>query len=150
MRTRTIHDWFSEYGESHQHPVNKLIHWICVPSIFFSIVCLLSLVPVAGVTNLATVAMVFASLFYVRLSLSLGAGMMLFYTVCWWLTLQLQELTTPLWMIATIVFVVAWIGQFYGHRVEGKKPSFLKDVQFLLIGPAWLMGFVYQRLRIPY
>jgi uncharacterized membrane protein YGL010W len=150
MRTRTIHDWFSEYGESHQHPVNKLIHWICVPSIFFSIVCLLSLVPVAGVTNLATVAMVFASLFYVRLSLSLGAGMMLFYAVCWWLTLQLQELATPLWMIATVVFVVAWIGQFYGHRVEGKKPSFLKDVQFLLIGPAWLMGFVYQRLRIPY
>lgn len=150
MSTRSIHEWFSEYGESHQHPVNKLIHWICVPSIFFSIVCLLSLVPVAGVVNLATIVMVFASLFYLRLSFSLGLGMILFYTLCWWLSMQIQHLSTPLWMIAIILFVVAWIGQFYGHQVEGKKPSFLKDIQFLLIGPAWLMGFVYKQLRIPY
>jgi len=56
----------------------------------------------------------------------------------------------PLWVVCIAVFVLAWIGQFYGHKVEGKKPSFLKDIQFLLIGPAWLMHFIYKRLGIPY
>ena len=49
-----------------------------------------------------------------------------------------------------VVFVVAWIGQFAGHQVEGRKPSFFDDLKFLLIGPAWLLGFVYRRLHIRY
>jgi len=53
-------------------------------------------------------------------------------------------------MLSIAIFVVAWIGQFYGHKVEGKKPSFLKDIQFLLIGPAWLMHFIFKRIGIPY
>jgi uncharacterized membrane protein YGL010W len=55
-----------------------------------------------------------------------------------------------LWKTALGIFVLAWLGQFYGHKIEGKKPSFIKDLQFLLIGPAWLLGFVYQRLGIKY
>src|SRR5690606_19838696 len=60
------------------------------------------------------------------------------------------SLQTPLWIVCLIIFVLAWIGQFYGHKVEGKKPSFLKDIQFLLIGPAWLMHFIFKKLGIPY
>ena len=54
------------------------------------------------------------------------------------------------WKVSVATFIVAWIGQFYGHSVEGKKPSFLKDLQFLLIGPAWLMHFIYKKLGISY
>jgi uncharacterized membrane protein YGL010W len=56
----------------------------------------------------------------------------------------------PLWQIAAVLFVLAWIGQFIGHKIEGKKPSFFKDLQFLLIGPAWLMSFVYRSAGLPY
>jgi len=56
----------------------------------------------------------------------------------------------PLWAVSLGIFALAWIGQFYGHKIEGKKPSFFKDLQFLLIGPAWLMHFVYKKMRIPY
>ena len=56
----------------------------------------------------------------------------------------------PVWRSALVVFVVAWIGQFIGHKIEGKKPSFLQDLQFLLIGPAWLLGFIYRKLGIRY
>jgi uncharacterized membrane protein YGL010W len=56
----------------------------------------------------------------------------------------------PLWVISLIIFTGAWIGQFIGHKIEGKKPSFLKDVQFLLIGPAWLLSFIYKKLGISY
>jgi uncharacterized membrane protein YGL010W len=148
MAQRTIYDWFSEYSESHQNHTNKLIHWICVPSIFFSVVCLLSMVPVASVMNLAEVLMVFAALFYARLSPKIAAGLVLFYLLCLWGARMLAQLPMPLWQTALIIFVVAWIGQFIGHKIEGKKPSFLKDIQFLLIGPAWLLGFVYRRLGI--
>jgi uncharacterized membrane protein YGL010W len=150
MAQKNIQDWFNEYGESHQNHTNKLIHWICVPVIFFSIVCLLSLVPVASVMNLASVLMLFAALFYARLSPKLAAGLLVFYAICLWGARQLSLLPFDLWKTAVILFVAAWIGQFIGHRIEGKKPSFLKDIQFLLIGPAWLLGFIYRKLGISY
>jgi len=62
----------------------------------------------------------------------------------------METAETPLWAISLTLFVLAWIGQFIGHKIEGKKPSFFKDIQFLLVGPAWLMGFIYKRLGINY
>ena len=63
----------------------------------------------------------------------------------------IDQLTfAPLWLFSLIIFFVAWAGQFYGHKVEGKKPSFIKDIQFLLIGPAWLMSFIFKKLGINY
>ena len=150
MAEKTIQDWFNEYGESHQNPTNKLIHWVCVPSIFFSIVCLFSLVPIAGVLNLAGILMIFATVFYARLSPKLAIGLLLFYCVCFMGAIALSHLPIALWKIALGIFVMAWLGQFYGHKIEGKKPSFLKDLQYLLIGPAWLLCFVYKRLGIKY
>ncbi len=150
MAAKTIQQWFDAYAESHQNHTNKLIHWICIPAIFFSIVCLLSLVPVAGVLNLAGVIMLFATLFYARLSPKLAVGMVLFYVLCYLGANWLGALSIQLWISAVSIFVVAWIGQFIGHHIEGKKPSFIKDLQFLLIGPAWLMGFIYKKLGVGY
>ena len=77
--------------------------------------------------------------------------MLIFSSACIYLANYLNDFPeTPLWLISLIVFIVAWIFQFIGHNIEGKKPSFLKDIQFLLIGPAWLMHFIYKKLNIPY
>lgn len=148
MAQRTLKQWFDEYGESHRNKTNKLIHWFCVPSIFFSVVCLLYLVPVAGSLNLASISMMFATFFYIRLSPKLAAGLLFFYLLCYVGAYALSDLPVQLWKIAVTIFVVAWIGQFFGHKIEGKKPSFLKDLQFLLIGPAWLLGFIYLKMGI--
>ncbi len=76
---------------------------------------------------------------------------MLFAALCLFvINLIGRTINAPLWVISLAIFFVAWVGQFYGHKVEGKKPSFFKDIQFLLIGPAWLMHFIYKRLGIPY
>lgn len=158
---RKIDQLLSEYGESHQNATNKTIHWICVPLIFLSIVGLVASIPANVLqsilgegnpyANWATVALVLAVVYYVSISISLSIGMMLFAVLCLFVVnLIVQFNVAPLWMVSLIIFVVAWIGQFYGHKVEGKKPSFLKDVQFLLIGPAWLMHFVYKKIGIPY
>ena len=150
----TIQQWLSEYGESHQNTTNKIIHWVCVPAIFFAIVGLLYSIKLPFVItghrlNVAMMVFVLIIVYYFLLSKTLWIGMFLFGTICLVLC-HLIELYffMPLWSVALIIFVAAWVGQFYGHKVEGKKPSFLKDLQFLLIGPAWLMSFIYERLGI--
>ncbi|HEY0976900.1 MAG TPA: Mpo1-like protein [Flavobacteriales bacterium] len=153
MAARTVHQWFAEYGESHQHPTNTLIHWICVPAIFLSIIGLLFSIPVPGAMPgiVAYAATALALLFYLRLSVPLFFGLLLWCALCLWVCRAIHlSGAWPLWAVSLTVFVLAWIGQFYGHQVEGKKPSFLKDVQFLLIGPAWLMGKLFRRLGIAY
>lgn len=158
---RKIDELLAEYGESHQNDTNKAIHWFCVPLIFFSVVGLLFSIPTDGVedflgegnpyANWATLAMILVLVYYVSLSVLLGVGMLLFAVLClflWRVIMQME--VAPLWTVSIVIFVAAWIGQFYGHSIEGKRPSFLKDIQFLLIGPAWLLHFVYKRLGIPY
>ena len=152
---KTINQWLSEYGESHQDETNKTIHWICVPAIFFSLVGLLYCIklPVPlGVThhlNAAMVLVLLISIYYFSLSRTIWVGMLLFGIVCLGLCFIIEHyFPAPLWLFSVVIFVLAWIGQFYGHKVEGKKPSFLKDLQFLLIGPMWLMSFVYKKLGI--
>jgi uncharacterized membrane protein YGL010W len=82
----------------------------------------------------------------VRLAIGIALGFALLFAVL----NALDSLPWPLWATSLVVFVVAWIGQFIGHAVEGKRPSFFKDVQFLMIGPLWLLGFVYRKLGIAY
>lgn len=153
---KTVNQWLDEYGESHKNETNKSIHWVCVPAIFFSITGLLYTVKVplrieGHHLNIAIIAILLITLYYLRLSFSLGIGMLLFGILCL-LICHFVERYVPvsLWIICVIIFVVAWIGQFYGHNVEGKKPSFLKDIQFLLIGPMWLMSFVYKKMGIKF
>jgi len=148
----------AEYGESHQNPTNKLVHWVCVPLIMFSLLGLLWSLPLpAGVRtaspwlNWGTLVMALALVYYLRLSPALTLGMVLVWAaMAAALHLVESRAAWPLWVICLVVFVLAWVGQFWGHKVEGKKPSFLKDLQFLLIGPLWLLHFVYQRLGLPY
>lgn len=156
---RKIEQLLEEYGDSHRNPLNKTIHWICVPTIFFCVVALIWSIPagflqsfsVSTYANWATVALILVMIYYLTLSVMLSLGMLLFASACLWLAGYLEaELVWPLWQFALGLFVLAWIGQFYGHHVEGKKPSFFKDLQFLLIGPAWLMHFIYRRIGIPY
>lgn len=156
---RKIDLLLSEYGESHRNVTNKMIHWICVPLIFFSVIGLIASIPSGLVqsilgenpyANWATIVLVLAIAYYSTLSITLTIGMMLFSALCLYVARLIAETSTPLWAASLFIFVVAWIGQFYGHKVEGKKPSFLKDLQFLMIGPAWLMHFIYKKLGIPY
>ena len=147
-----------EYGESHVNRLNKLIHWICVPVIVWAVVALLWSIPFplkigSGIVplNWAVIALVFAQIYYFRLSRRLGMGLLLYNLVMLWITAGVEQASPwPLWQVAVALFVLAWVGQFIGHIFEGKRPSFFKDVQFLLIGPAWLMSFLYRSAGLPY
>jgi uncharacterized membrane protein YGL010W len=158
---RNIDSLLLEYGESHQNKTNKLIHWFCVPAIFFSVVGLVFSIPsgflvdqlpfLGDFANWATLILFLILIYYITLSPALTFGMLLFSAFCLFLANYLAiSFPGMLAYISLAVFVLAWIVQFYGHKIEGKKPSFLKDVQFLMIGPAWLMHFIYKKIGISY
>jgi uncharacterized membrane protein YGL010W len=158
---RKIDNLLYQYGESHQNRTNKIIHWICVPVIFWSITALLWLVKlpfelklIQVQINLTLVVIILVLIYYAWLSVPISVGMICFSLVCAFFSHKLESITLDstikLWMIALGAFVVAWIFQFWGHKIEGKKPSFLKDLQFLLVGPAWLMHFIFKKFGIRY
>ena len=154
---RDIYKWISDYGISHQNPANKKIHWVCVPVIMFTLIGLLSLVKFEIGNfkfNLSYILISLAWLFYLRLSIKISVGMFGISALFLLGIYQLEELiglqNWTLFFIYFGVFVLAWIGQFIGHKIEGQKPSFFEDLQFLLIGPAWLLSFIYKKLGIHY
>ncbi|MGH8496511.1 MAG: DUF962 domain-containing protein [Gammaproteobacteria bacterium] len=154
---RTAEQWLDEYGESHRNATNKLLHWVCVPLIVLSLVGLLWSIPVpqafediSPALNWATAFLMAAVVYYFVLSTSLAIGMVPVLAAIVLIVIWLDSLEPPLWLISAAIFAAAWVGQFIGHAIEGKRPSFFKDIQFLMIGPAWLLSALYRRLGISY
>jgi len=156
---RKIDQLFAEYAESHKNQTNKFIHWICVPLIFFTIVGFISLIPAPhfcapyfGCISVASIVALFlVTIFYFTLSWRISLIMLLIMLFmehfAYAINVHFKENS---WIIYLSIFVITWIFQFIGHKIEGKKPSFLKDLQFLLIGPIWLLHFILKKIGIPY
>ena len=153
---REVDRWLGNYAQDHRNAANVVIHWICVPLILWTAIAALWVAPVPtalGRPGLwAGVAMFFAIAFYLRLSRPLGFAMLIAFVALGLLTEGLYRVlgATPLLWLAIAVFVLAWIAQFVGHMIEGKRPSFLTDVAYLLIGPAWLVAKVLRKLGVAY
>ncbi len=132
-------EYLGEYAQSHQNKVNKMIHYICVPLITWSTLGLLWTMTPYAYIGLIT----FAILYYLILSFKLAIGMLFFISP------SLLIITHPYTFTVSLgIFIFSWIVQIWGHKIEGKKPSFLKDLQFLLIGPLWILNKIYIELGI--
>lgn len=146
---KTAQEYFEEYAVSHQNETNQTIHYICVPLIFFSVIGLLMSIPATFlenslninnpfIENWAAVVTLFISIFYIKLGFWFFVEMLFIILLSiignFWIGNNIN-----LFFVSIAIFVLAWIGQFYGHKVEGAKPSFLKDLEFLLIGPLWVI-----------
>ncbi|TCK67430.1 putative membrane protein YGL010W [Winogradskyella wandonensis] len=160
---RKIDSLLEEYAESHQTTFNKRVHYVCVPAIFLSLIGLLASIPTGGFLvdqtptwmepflHFGTVVILLGLLYYLRLSFVLFIGMLIFSAlVLYGIHLIEYSQIAPLWLVMVVIFVIAWIMQFVGHNHEGKKPSFLKDVQFLMIGPAWTMSHLFDALGLKF
>jgi uncharacterized membrane protein YGL010W len=150
---RHIDKLLSQYGESHQNKTNILIHGIAVPSIFFVSIGLIYLIPVPDFiarfdvtfAHILTIPML---MYYFKLSGPIGAAMTLLTLGVFGGINLLEAMDVSVLWFSLILFVVMWILQFVGHKVEGKKPSFFEDVRFLLVGPAWWWMHLLKRLNI--
>ncbi|WP_263603588.1 DUF962 domain-containing protein [Chryseobacterium sp. PET-29] len=156
---RKIDLLIAEYSESHRNSTNKLIHWICVPLIFWSILGFISLIPsksigfiyIGEISYVSFAAIALVTIFYMRLSVVISIIMFILMVImesfAYGINIRFKE---NAWIVYLSVFVVTWIFQFVGHKIEGKKPSFLKDLQFLLVGPIWLLSFILKKTGIRY
>ena len=151
-----ITTWFDNYSGDHRNATNQKIHVWCVPAILWSVIALLWTIPVpealARPGAWAGLAMAVTLVFYWRLSRSLALGMLVLFVAFSGASVAISValgMRMLLW-IAIGVFVVAWIGQFVGHKIEGRKPSFLTDLSYLLIGPLWVLAKLYRKVGIPY
>ena len=151
---QTLQQLLDKYAESHQNKTNKIIHYFCVPAIFFSVIGLLMSIPsnlikdLTGISdslyaNWGVVALIPVLLFYIRLSLKMTFLILGFSILCILGNFQMNVFV-ELWKASVVIFVIAWIIQFYGHKIEGKKPSFLDDIKFLMIGPAWILDDIFK------
>jgi len=160
---RAVEVLFDKYGESHQNGTNELIHWICVPLIVFSLLGLVWCIPFPhlaflgkynGFVNWASFLIAFSIFYYYKLSAVLSYMMLILVFIMSFFIVSLekwQQIGGPaVWQVCAVIFVVSWIGQFIGHKIEGKKPSFLEDVKFLLIGPIWLLHFICKKVGLRY
>lgn len=155
-----LYSWLDEYSVSHQNPTNILIHKICVPTIAFTVLGFLWSIPLPkfvrqNVGNLfshfipmTAVGPILA--FYYRLSTKMAVVMTGIILLAFVILATAEKKRLPIFRLSLLVFVLAWIGQFYGHNVEGKKPSFFEDLQFLAVGPLWTLASAFRTFGIEY
>lgn len=147
---RNLESYITEYSESHQNPTNIMIHKICVPAIMFSLLGILKAFPFPESwpvwLDWSTILVILAFIYYATFK-NVRVLAAIFILVAPMIVL-LEVLRPRFFILSLGIFIVAWIGQFIGHKIEGKKPSFFKDLFFLLIGPIWTMNSLLGQIGI--
>ncbi|CAF1270560.1 unnamed protein product [Adineta steineri] len=158
--TTELHAWLDEYSSSHQNPTNILLHKICVPTIAFTVLGFLWSIPLPKSIR-QNLGYVFSHIipmlvigptlaFYFRLSTKMAMAMLVIILFACALLAKMEQKQVRIFRVSLIIFIVAWIGQFIGHDIEGKKPSFFEDLQFLAVGPLWTLASAFRALDIEY
>jgi uncharacterized membrane protein YGL010W len=154
---KNISEWFEDYARYHRNRTNIRIHWVCVPIIFFSVVAMLASIPLPSIiqvhpmVNLGVLAMALALAWYLSLSVSLSIGMLAMFSIMTFvLSTDAGRFLVGHWYWSLVIFIAAWAGQFIGHKIEGRRPAFFKDLRFLLIGPMWVLSHLYDAVGIRY
>jgi uncharacterized membrane protein YGL010W len=139
--TRKVDQLLAHYGESHRNPRNEIIHFIAIPLIALSLLGLLYAAhPWAAYLFLAA-----SLVYYARLSLVFLLSMAVLSAVMLWLVQMMGERVLA---ISLTIFVLAWIAQFIGHKIEGKKPSFFEDLQYLWVGPLFVLSKLFLKVGV--
>lgn len=156
---REIDRLMDHYSDSHQNKANILIHAIAVPSIYLVTIGLIWSIPTFSLmadmnVTWAHVLIIPTLMYYFKLSGPIGAAMTILSLVVFmflgWLETSLVGTGYSVWQFCLLLFVIMWILQFVGHKIEGKKPSFFEDLRYLLVGPAWWWKHWLKRLNISY
>ncbi|GLR70338.1 DUF962 domain-containing protein [Agaribacter marinus] len=152
---REVERLINRYSESHQNRTNVLIHAIAVPSIYFVTIGLVWLIPVPAfiaAMNItwAHILAVPVLMYYFKLSGAMGAAMTLLTIGVFVGLVALANAGINVLYFCIALFVFMWVIQFVGHKIEGKQPSFLEDLRYLLVGPMWWWVHWFKRANIQY
>lgn len=139
--TRKVDQLLAHYAESHLNPRNELIHFVAIPLIMLSLIGLFyALHPWVAYAFVAA-----SMVYYARLSVVFLLAMAVLSGIGLLLVHAMGERVLP---ISAAIFVAAWIAQFVGHQIEGKKPSFFEDLQYLWVGPLFVLSHLFRQLGL--
>ena len=139
--TRRVDQLLAHYEESHRNPRNEVIHFVAIPLIMLSLIGLLFALHPWVAYGFILASMVY----YARLSAVFLVTMAVLSAIGLALVHAMGSQVLP---ISAAIFVLAWIAQFIGHRIEGKKPSFFEDLQYLWVGPLFVLSKLFGKLGV--
>jgi len=138
---RRVDALLAHYAESHRNPRNEAIHCVAIPLIMLSLIGLLY-----ALHPWVAYAFILASMvYYARLSAVFLVTMALLSLLG---IVAVQAMSDRVLAISAAIFVIAWIAQFVGHKIEGRKPSFFEDLQYLWVGPLFVLALLFRKLGI--
>lgn len=152
---RNIYWLMAQYERDHQDTLNRWLHFLAVPLIFFCVVAFVTEIPIPESLQQLPggwllIAAIPVSIYYLRRSVVAGVVMLAFTLLCFGIIQLLHHAELPVGQIALGLFVVLSGVQYVGHSIEGKRPSFYRDAQFLLIGPVWVFHKILRPLGVRY
>lgn len=138
---RRVDQLLAHYEESHRNPKNEIIHFIAIPLIMLSLVGMMfALHPYVAYAFIAA-----SMVYYLRLSLVFLVTMLLWSVLSVALLFAMGAMVLEL---SVAIFIGAWVLQFIGHKLEGKKPSFFEDIQYLWVGPLFVLSKLFTKLGL--
>jgi uncharacterized membrane protein YGL010W len=127
----TKSELFKEYASYHADPRNRVCHGFGIPLIVLGLLGLAHLVRL-GPVDLAMVVTVAVLVYYAAIDLRGAAISAVVFAILYLVAVRLP------WQINLAAFVVGWVFQLVGHKLEGTKPKFLENLIYLLIGPLYI------------
>lgn len=148
--------WLEAYGRGPARLDAGILMWVCVPLSIFGLTGLLWSVPVpeifsnAVVLNWGTVFLMATVVYYFIVSINLAFGALPFIVLDVAVVSWLDSLASPLWPVSAAMLLSAAAAQLISERLRGRSISVLRDLQYIMLGPLWLLAAIYRRLGIPY
>jgi uncharacterized membrane protein YGL010W len=147
-----------QYASFHQKPANRVINYICIPLIVFSVLGFVWSIPFPhlaflgkynGFINWASFIIAFGIYYYLKLSPMLSYLMLFTFFGFTYIIIQFEK-DPVLPQVCVFLFVMANVAQFIGYRIEGRKPTFADEFKFMLVGPMWLWTVVLKKFGVKY
>jgi uncharacterized membrane protein YGL010W len=149
--------WLRRYEETHRDLTNPVFYWAAVPMVVLGTVGLLWALPIpdeffeiSPLLNWGTAFLMASAVYYFIISVSLAIGMLPFVIGVAGINMWLVGSNLPLPHVSLGLLLTGIIGLWLGHRNENGLRAVLQDLQFMMIGPAWLLSVLYRRLGIPF
>lgn len=149
--------WLQRYEETHQDLTNPVIYWAAVPLVVLGTVGLFWVLPIpdeffeiSPLLNWGTAFLMATAVYYFIISVSLAIGMLPFIIGIAAINMWLAGSEFSHLYVSLGLLVAGIIGLWLGHRNGNGLRAVLQDLQFMMIGPAWLLSVLYRRIGIPF
>ena len=150
------------YNDYHTHPINKVIHFFCIPIIIFTTLNFVSLYKIVGsstsgfhkkdVFAFDTILYNFYCVFYFyKFNSPISIFMNIYFTIIYSYAYYYRVVNSKYesktdilnkWQKKNIkLFLGAWLLQIIGHLIEGNNPAFMDNFsQTFLYAPAFSLN----------